>query len=188
MTEYTPESIIKLNVGGTSFVTFYKTLTQSKFFVSLLSEDVLSNKAMTSNNEIFIDRSGNLFVDILYYLRTHSVFANEIDTLRLLQEEAKYYQLDELAEASEQEIKSLSEIDKQKPTATIIDADKLKCAQGRSNYIVPQDEANQFCVYKVLDVMNLLKACRAHNSTLCIRCAPISITKLLLQPTNKQLR
>lgn len=188
MTGYTPESIVKLNVGGASFATFYKTLTQSNFFENILAENALNSKTMTSNTEIFIDRSGKLFTDILYYLRTHSVFANEIDTLCLLREEAKYYQLEEAAEVFEQEMESLSEIVKQKTSATILNADDLKCAQGKSNYIVLEDKTKHFCVYKVLDVMNITRACRVHNLIVCRHCVTESRCKLLLQPTNKQLR
>ncbi|KAF1797791.1 BTB/POZ protein [Mucor lusitanicus] len=188
MVKYKPESIIKLNVGGTPFTTFYTTLAQSEFFVHLLDESTLSSKTITSNNEIFIDRSGKLFDDILYYLRTHSVFANDFDTLRLLQEEANYYQLEGMVEASEKEIKRLLEIDTEKTSFILKDADTLK---ERSNYIVLAEQADQFRVYEVLDVINVVKFCTYHGKLYCPGCNGIHssqiIPKLLLYPTNKQL-
>ncbi|KAL9558470.1 hypothetical protein MBANPS3_000888 [Mucor bainieri] len=176
---YKPESTVKLNVGGKSFTTFYKTLEQSKFFVNLLNEDTLSSKTITNKNEIFIDRSGKLFSDILYYLRTHSVFANE--------EEAKYYQLDEMVEASKQEMKALSEIDKQKTSFVIKNVDTLKGTQDRSNYIVLEEEARQFRVYKICDVMTVPVKCLTHGYYCCTNCNRFVISKMLLHPTNKQL-
>lgn len=189
MTEYTSESIIKLNVGGQLFTTFHKTLAQSKYFVNLLRKDSLSGKTMTDKNEIFIDRNGRLFSDVLYYLRTHSMFAKDIDMLRLLQEEAKFYQLDAMVEVSEQEIKNLSENDNQKVPFIVKDADCLKELEGKSNYIVLEEEENHFHVYRVVDVMNVRKYsyCARHYSLTCA-CPSESILKLLLYPTRKQLQ
>ncbi|KAL0135622.1 BTB/POZ protein [Mucor lusitanicus] len=174
MVKYKPESIIKLNVGGTPFTTFYTTLAQSEFFVHLLDESTLSSKTITSNNEIFIDRSGKLFDDILYYLRTHSVFANDFDTLRLLQEEANYYQLEGMVEASEKEIKRLLEIDTEKTSFILKDADTLK---ERSNYIVLAEQADQFRVYEVLDVINIEPILACNWPCLCKKSM---IVKLIL--------
>ncbi|CAO0799211.1 unnamed protein product [Mucor circinelloides] len=182
--------IIKLNVGGQLFTTFHKTLTQSKYFVNLLSKDSLSGKTMTDKNEIFIDCNGRLFSDVLFYLRTHSVFAKDIDMLRLLQEEAKFYQLDAMVEVSEQEIKNLSENGNQKVPFIVKNADCLKELQGKSNYIVLEEEENHFHVYRVLDVMNVRKNnhCGAHRSSNSCACPREHILKLLLYPTRKQLQ
>lgn len=190
MTKYIPESIIKLNVGGQLFTTFHKTLTQSKYFVNLLNEDSLSGKTMTDKNEIFIDRNGRLFSDVLFYLRTHSVFAKDIDMLRLLQEEAKFYQLNAMVEVSEQEIENLSENGNQKVPFIVKNADCLKGLQGKSNYNVLEEEENYFRVYKVVDVMSVRKQsyCNLHYSSNCCACPSEHILKLLLYPTRKQLQ
>lgn len=190
MTEYTSESIIELNVGGQLFTTFHKTLAQSKYFVNLLSKDSLSGKTMTDKNEIFIDCNGRLFSNILFYLRTHSVFAKDIDMLRLLQEEAKFYQLDAMVEVSEQEIKNLSENDNQKVQFIVKDADCLKELEGKSNYIVLEEEENHFRVYKVVDVVNVIRNgfCGIHPLSTPCACPREHILKLLLYPTRKQLQ
>ena len=56
---------IKLNIGGEIFETTINTLQNSIYFVTLLQEKN-NNK---NNEDIFIDRSPNLFVHVLNYLR-----------------------------------------------------------------------------------------------------------------------
>lgn len=67
---YATDNIVKLNVGSESFSTLYGTITKSRYFFNLLNEETMSSKTIINKNEIFIDRSGELFLDILYFLRT----------------------------------------------------------------------------------------------------------------------
>lgn len=69
--------IIKLNVGGTSFSTFQDTLAKSNYFANLLSTQSMTSKTLLNKEEIFIDRSGELFRDILFYLRTGFVTSSD---------------------------------------------------------------------------------------------------------------
>lgn len=59
---------IKLNVGGKIFETYQRTLIQSRYFNSMFSKFAESK----SNDEIFIDRSSELFEHVLNYLRDSS--------------------------------------------------------------------------------------------------------------------
>jgi hypothetical protein len=61
--------VVKLNVGGHSYVTTASTLTHGddNFFTSLLSGRVPSAKV---DDAYFIDRNGRYFEPVLDYLRT----------------------------------------------------------------------------------------------------------------------
>lgn len=93
------KSIVELNVGGTSFLTFHDTLIKSKYFANLLNNNSMTSKTITNKGENFIDRSGDLFRDIIYYLRTGSVTSKNKKRLGSLRKEAGFYQLKELVEA-----------------------------------------------------------------------------------------
>ncbi|GAN04694.1 hypothetical protein MAM1_0071c04158 [Mucor ambiguus] len=89
------EAIIRLNVGGNSFSTLYRTLYQSTYFQNLL-EGVMENKTTTSDGAVFIDRDANLFRDVLLYLRTSTIFTRNYHKLHCLLLEAQFYQIDEM--------------------------------------------------------------------------------------------
>ncbi|KAG2207976.1 hypothetical protein INT47_010960 [Mucor saturninus] len=89
--------IVRLNVGGTRFYTHYGTLRVSPYFRTDLF------KAET-NEEIFIDRSGQLFTHILQYLRDGRI--NHTDRLEALRVEAIFYQLDDLVNKLDNMIKN----------------------------------------------------------------------------------
>ena len=67
-TETQAREIIKLNIGGTIFVTTFGTLTKkSKYFSALLTTPMQVDR--DSEGNIFIDREGRLFDPILYFMR-----------------------------------------------------------------------------------------------------------------------
>uniref|UniRef100_A0A0K0FVV6 SH3KBP1-binding protein 1 (inferred by orthology to a human protein) n=1 Tax=Strongyloides venezuelensis TaxID=75913 RepID=A0A0K0FVV6_STRVS len=84
--------VIRLNVGGTVFVTSKTTLTwlPDTFFTSLLSGRIDSVK--DNDGSIFIDRDPLLFRIILNYLRTKHVDIENVD-LSSLKHEALYYNI-----------------------------------------------------------------------------------------------
>ncbi|KAG2211019.1 hypothetical protein INT46_010926 [Mucor plumbeus] len=102
-------TIVKLNVGGKLFKTFYSTLSTSTFFQNLLNKDVMESKTIINDGEIFIDRSAILFRDILLFLRTSIIFAFDIDKLNALQLEAEYYQIESMIQAVQASINENSE-------------------------------------------------------------------------------
>ncbi|GAN10576.1 hypothetical protein MAM1_0371c10119 [Mucor ambiguus] len=89
-------SIIRLNVGGTSFTTLYKKIADSSFFRELIAD---KNRVIVNQDEIFIDRDGELFRQILLFLRTRVVFSRNKATLTMLLQEATFYQLDSVIHA-----------------------------------------------------------------------------------------
>jgi hypothetical protein len=100
ITKYTEDSIIKLNVGGELFMTLYSTLSKSVYFVNFLN-NTMGIKTMVNEDEIFLDRSAELFREILLYLRTAKVFCRDLQKLQSLQEEAEYFPLPEMIQAIE---------------------------------------------------------------------------------------
>jgi hypothetical protein len=89
---------VYLDVGGQSFTTTIKTLTQqinSIFFKTLITEKWNVN-TNSIDNPIFIDRDGRLFDYILKYLRTGELIVEDKTIRKELLIEAKYYKLQNL--------------------------------------------------------------------------------------------
>lgn len=90
-----------VNVGGTRYTTSLTTLLseENSFFTGMLGGDW----AETDEQELFIDRDGELFKHVLRFLRASQegrlqVVRSLTRTERaLLHEEAKFYQLDHLS-------------------------------------------------------------------------------------------
>lgn len=92
--EVKKETIIVLDVGGMIHKTNKKTLMEhSGYFRTMLN----SFREGEEKNPIFIDRDGELFRQLLYFMRTHRVW-NSTLTHDLL-EEADYYDISGLEEA-----------------------------------------------------------------------------------------
>ena len=90
-------SIVRLNVGGQMFQTTRETLCGSAFFRSLLEHGLDGDKDPEGN--IFVDRSGKLFEEILDSLRTRRRPHQRIIALwkHQLLEECKFFGADEVA-------------------------------------------------------------------------------------------
>lgn len=88
--------IIKLNVGGTKFVTSASTLTRisGSFFSQLLEGSLPST--LDDEGYYFIDRDGQYFGIILNYLRTDEVFVPSSTPIGALMMEADFYLLPDL--------------------------------------------------------------------------------------------
>lgn len=85
---------VKLDVGGRDFVTTVETLTHEKntFFTALFSRQWDAEK--DDKGRIFIDRNGDLFVEVLDFMRTPSEYTMPEGRLRKrLITEAKFYKL-----------------------------------------------------------------------------------------------
>ena len=94
--EDSPTSILKLNIGGHKFETTKSTLTNiSVFFSSLLSGRHVSLR--DENGAYFIDRNGEYFGPILYYMRTRHLIIPPSMNVEALLHEAEYYLIEDLA-------------------------------------------------------------------------------------------
>lgn len=170
-------TIVKLNVGGKLFKTFYSTLSTSTFFQNLLNKDVMESKTIINDGEIFIDRSAILFRDILLFLRTSIIFAFDIDKLNALQLEAEYYQIESMIQAVQASINENSE---HKDDHTLLYesfhmiSDNI---QQKKFFLVEKTEAYTKS-YQILDIVNPITYCRMHGTSDCKLCS----IKLVLLP------
>eukprot|EP01060_Flectonema_neradi_P026419 TRINITY_DN35386_c0_g1_i1.p1 TRINITY_DN35386_c0_g1~~TRINITY_DN35386_c0_g1_i1.p1 ORF type:complete len:288 (+),score=35.59 TRINITY_DN35386_c0_g1_i1:65-865(+) len=91
--------IVRLNVGGTQYMTLSSTLANAPSMLSnIVSEDFMHEK--DENGAYFIDRDGRHFGEILNFLRDGSIFPPEsVSACKLLAIEANYYGLTELYNA-----------------------------------------------------------------------------------------
>lgn len=104
-----PNSVVRLNVGGTSYCTTLATLQKEE-------QSLLSDMFGTDGDEIrlseilrvlpdgsyFLDRDGHLFRFILDYLRTGKVTLPEVFTEHgRLREEARFYGLEGMVQQLE---------------------------------------------------------------------------------------
>ena len=90
-------SIVSLNVGGQIFHTSRETLNGSAFFRSLLEHDLDGDKDPEGN--IFVDRNGKLFEEILDSMRTQRRPHQRVIGLlkHQLLEECKFFGADDVA-------------------------------------------------------------------------------------------
>ena len=93
------KGVIILNVGGREFQTSVDTLTREKntFFTALFSKNWELEK--DDKGRVFIDRNGDLFAEILDYMRSPDEFILPEERLRRrLICEARFYKLNSLLE------------------------------------------------------------------------------------------
>ena len=101
--------IVKLNVGGKTFVTHRNTLSGSTYFENLLDGELKANKCV-NDDQIFIDRSSYLFEYVLQLLRLR-IITIEKKKLNSLKQEAEYYQFKDMVAAIEQMQKNTSDLE-----------------------------------------------------------------------------
>lgn len=97
--------LVKLNVGGKLFLINYDTMKKSSVLVNKYKEqahyhsNASSNASSENENpalEIFIDRNGEIFQDILEYWRSQKIRREREEGLRKLKHEAQYFQVQDL--------------------------------------------------------------------------------------------
>ncbi|RCH92770.1 hypothetical protein CU098_010333 [Rhizopus stolonifer] len=103
-----PNSLIRLNVGGDIFFTYYETLYSSRYFRVLLNNMQLVKNMTVDEDRIFIDRSKELFKYVLQFLRVRHLNLGQKDSdfLDDLREEALFYGINDLVEFVEAEMNS----------------------------------------------------------------------------------
>ncbi|KAK4512620.1 TOM (translocase of outer membrane) complex component [Mucor velutinosus] len=99
--------LLKLNVGGKLFLINYDTIKKS----SVLLDKYKKKQAQTHHSnagisvinenkppvlEIFIDRNGEIFQDILEYWRSQKIYSKTEEGLRKLRHEADYFDIQDL--------------------------------------------------------------------------------------------
>ena len=98
----TNSEIVRLNVGGTKYITANSTL--QKYPQSMLGAMFRENFPLLTDEDgyYFIDRCGHIFQYILQFLRCgRLVLPEEFNELELLQLEADFYQIEDLISAVE---------------------------------------------------------------------------------------
>ncbi|KAG2211018.1 hypothetical protein INT46_010925 [Mucor plumbeus] len=86
--------LIRLDVGGEKFITYYETLKQSAYFRELILNKKAKGAMVTGkeeNQEFFIDRDGDAFQNIMHYLRTYDIQEKNKEKLQILECEAEFY-------------------------------------------------------------------------------------------------
>jgi hypothetical protein len=99
--------IIKFNVGGKKFATSLNTIKENSdtLFCKLIESGKIDIK-----EEIFFDRSPALFPCILNYLRTKQDSYKNLskEELKILMDDAQYYQLNEIIQYLQERLKDIS--------------------------------------------------------------------------------
>mmetsp|Transcript_99484 Transcript_99484/g.197137 ORF Transcript_99484/g.197137 Transcript_99484/m.197137 type:complete len:314 (-) Transcript_99484:61-1002(-) len=87
--------VLSINVGGTVFTTTASTIRKSRFLEELLHQHT-GNKVL---NELFVDRSGDLFQYILNFMRAGRWLlferSSDLEFVEALREEAAFYGITE---------------------------------------------------------------------------------------------
>ncbi|KAL9558473.1 hypothetical protein MBANPS3_000891 [Mucor bainieri] len=163
---------------------FYKTLVKANYFKQLLDDESMSCKTFVNDGkEIFVDRSEDLFREVLYFLRTGLVLSVGEERLQSLKNEADFYQVDDMVALIDSEVERQAEETNQVEilvkNATFLNGSSAT----RSNYLIQEVESNVFKIYQIVGVIEphcLLHAGRAGTIS-----APTP--KILLRPTKKKV-
>ncbi|KAF1797789.1 hypothetical protein V8B55DRAFT_1600997 [Mucor lusitanicus] len=144
----------------------------------------MSSKTLIDTDVIFIDRSGDLFRDILYYLRTGSVTTSNKKKLTSLQREAEFYQLQELANLLE---RHMDRANREHKEFLVRDMDFLDVSNiGVTKYIAHRQHTGKVYVYQIIGVIDVLISgyCQNHRKHGCTEC---HAQKLILRSSSKTL-
>lgn len=108
---------VKINVGGIVYETDTTTLSESEFFKSLLSEQWKAD-----NDSFFIDRDGQLFREVLNWLRRGRLVgcAKSADHYEELLEEAQFFGLEKLVIECQQRADDCRERDRNQNLGTTL--------------------------------------------------------------------
>ncbi|CCF73925.1 BTB/POZ domain-containing protein KCTD7 [Babesia microti strain RI] len=131
-------NVVKLNVGGVSFVTKLSTLEKCN---TPVFNEILAEFHKSPVNEVFIDRDGTHFSVILNYLRTNKlVCPNDKYILELILVEAQHYQIAPLIDAVKTKITSLNSSSLGNSQSSLIhefsdrQTDEIMHSENSSNY------------------------------------------------------
>lgn len=179
------ENIVKFYVGGALSMTYRSTIinSESTVLINYVNENAIKNST------IFIDRNGDLFRDIILYLRTNTIFTKNLKKLQALQEEATFYQLKtmivELQDIID-EVENPPNEQPNKPKAELKDVKKLWQSFNNTRIKPPTykliEENNGITkVYSLIDIVYVkdINRCNEHSKSYC-SCS--ATPKLVLMP------
>ncbi|RCH98141.1 hypothetical protein CU097_010017 [Rhizopus azygosporus] len=110
-----PNSLIKLNVGGEVFFTYYNTLYGSRYFRQLLNNMRRVREMIIYKDIIFLDRSKDIFKYVLQFLRNGhlNVDRKDGDFFQDLIEEADFYGIKDLSIYAQCKLEEIEEEEKE---------------------------------------------------------------------------
>lgn len=88
-------NIIELNIGGTRYTTTKETLTSNSGYFSAMLKNFREGE---ERKEIFIDRDGELFRHVLYFLRTKELLSIIDERTEEVLREADFFNIPEMSE------------------------------------------------------------------------------------------
>ncbi|KAL9557577.1 hypothetical protein MBANPS3_001301 [Mucor bainieri] len=180
------EDIVTFNVGGELFSTHRSTIIES---------DATVLYAMVSRGQqetAFIDRNGELFRDVMFYLRTGHIYTTDLKKLAALDEEAIYYKFDSMVEALQESVdaaKKQQEKRQNKPQVVLKDVKEMwktlrdTKAAHPTTYKIVEEKNGVEKTYSVLDIVYIkdINTCFEHGKAYC-GCS--STPKFVLIPTS----
>jgi hypothetical protein len=104
------KNLITLNIGGKKFTTFKETLLSCKHSVF---ERLIEMNHLNCENEFFIDRSPKYFAILFEYIRSGNIDYTQYkdEELKLLREEAEYYNIINICQYLEDRLKDVEFVD-----------------------------------------------------------------------------
>ncbi|GAN11181.1 hypothetical protein MAM1_0497d10739 [Mucor ambiguus] len=183
-----PTTLIHLNVGGKRFVSTYETLRGCKYLDNLIKSNSKNPETLP---EIFINRDGSLFRQVLFYLRTGLVFPDDKQGIEQLLSEATFYQFQEMVYAVQEQLDKikLSEQTPSKMGLEFIDLNKM-FDENQSAYTLLKTTGNTVEAFSVVDYITVFSRDEFKNKQCQHRkndCGCYYYPKLVLVPQQKHL-
>ncbi|KAK4521071.1 uncharacterized protein ATC70_004061 [Mucor velutinosus] len=190
------EDIVTFNVGGELFTTYRSTVLESDSTVlhDLVNKNRPQQDLKMQQEPIFIDRNGELFRDVIFYLRTNHIYTKDLAKLAALVKEAIYYEIDSMGDALQESIdatKIQQEKRQKKPRVVLMDVKEMcktlsdtKAAHPTTYKIVEERDGVEK-TYSVLDIVYVkdINTCFEHGKPYC---ACSSTPKLVLAPKSTE--
>ncbi|KAI8637831.1 hypothetical protein BD408DRAFT_40163 [Parasitella parasitica] len=163
--------IVKLNVGGELFMTYRNTIMKSDatHLINLVNQ--------SAQDEIYIDRSSELFQDIMLYIRESVILVKDLKKLHALAKEAVFYDTKSMVRKLETVIVEAEELQKKqmtKPKVVLKDILKMSntfqqstVASPKYRIIEEQDGVSQ--EYHLIDIVYVkdINRCFDHGKAYC---------------------
>ncbi|KAL0134959.1 hypothetical protein V8B55DRAFT_1345894 [Mucor lusitanicus] len=171
--------LVTFNVNGELFTTYSSTILESESTV--LSNLVRnSKKGGKKQDPIFIDRNGELFRDIMFYLRTGQIYTKDIKKLAALTQEATYYEMTTMKDALQASMEDAAaariQQKKNKPKVVLKDVKEMwKTLRDTSKeahpttYKIVEETNGREMTYSVLDIVYVkdINNCFEHRKSYC---------------------
>ncbi|CEP09452.1 hypothetical protein [Parasitella parasitica] len=180
------ENIIKLNVGGELFMTYRSTIMKSDatHLINLV-------KQTSTRHEIYIDRSSELFQDIMLYIRENAILVKDLKKLQALLKEAIFYNIKSMidkVQAAIIEAEELQEKQDFKPKVVLKDIRQMydtfqSSTITKPKYKIIEEKDGVSQDYYLIDIVYIkdINRCFDHGKAYC-SCS--SSPKLVLIPKN----